>query len=34
MMKKETIDLKCLEEDFLLYYEIDEELGLIEKVIF
>ena len=28
MMKKETIDLKCLEEDEKLKYEIAEELGL------
>ena len=31
MMKKETIDLICLEEDEKLKYEIAEELGLIDK---
>ena len=30
-MKKETIDLKCLEEDEKLKYEIAEELGLLDK---
>lgn len=33
MMKKETIDLKCLEEDEKLKYEIAEELGLLDKVM-
>ena len=33
MMKKETIDLKCLEEDEKLKYEIVEELGLLDKVM-
>ena len=33
MMKKETIDLKCLEEDETLKYEIAEELGLLDKVM-
>ena len=32
-MKKETIDLKCLEEDEKLKYEIAEELGLLDKVM-
>ena len=33
MMKKETIDLKCLEEHEKLKYEISEELGLLDKVM-
>ena len=33
MMKKETIDLKCLEEDEKLKYESAEELGLLDKVM-
>ena len=33
MMKKETIDLKCLEEDEKLKDEIAEELGLLDKVM-
>ena len=33
MMKKETIDFKCLEEDEKLKYEIAEELGLLDKVM-
>ena len=33
MIKKETIDLKCLEEDEKLKYEIAEELGLLDKVM-
>lgn len=33
MMKKETIDLKCLEKDEKLKYEIAEELGLLDKVM-
>ena len=33
MMKKETIYLKCLEEDEKLKYEIAEELGLLDKVM-
>lgn len=32
MMKKETIDLKCLEEE-KLKYEIAEELGLLDRVM-
>ena len=33
MMKKETIDLKCLEEEEKLKYEIAEELGLLDRVM-
>ena len=33
MMKKETIDLKCLEEDEKLKYQIPEQLGLLDKVM-
>ena len=33
MMKKETIDLKCLEEDEKLKSETAEELGLLDKVM-
>ena len=33
MMKKETIDLKCLEEEEQLKYEIAEELGLLDRVM-
>lgn len=33
MMKKETIDLKRLEEEEKLKYEIAEELGLLDRVM-
>ena len=33
MMKKETIDFKCLEEEEKLKYEIAEELGLLDRVM-
>ena len=32
-MKKETIDLKRLEEEEKLKYEIAEELGLLDRVM-